>query len=184
MARNIEIKARIISVADMLPLARSVATTKPSLIHQDDTFFHCRNGRLKLREFADGHGELIFYQRADQAGPKASFYLITPTSEPQSLRQVLSAAHGVLGRVVKERILLLAGRTRIHLDHVDALGDFLELEVVLGEQENELDGIAEARRLMETLGIASHQLVQGAYLDLLNPAAHPEDLSLPASAPR
>ncbi|HSI47500.1 MAG TPA: class IV adenylate cyclase [Ideonella sp.] len=167
MNRNIEIKARIASVEALLPLAASVADEGPTLIQQDDSFFACAQGRLKLRQFADGRGELIFYQRADGAGPKTSFYQRSPTHTPDSLREVLTLAHGVVGRVQKQRTLFIAGRTRIHLDRVLGLGDFLELEVVLAPEESEADGVAEAHALMGKLGVEPGQLVQGAYLDLL-----------------
>ena len=167
MARNIEIKARIDSIAAVLPRAALFASAPPEVIEQDDTFFHCSTGRLKLRKFGPEHGELIFYQRADLAGPKESFYLITPTSAPDELRAVLAAAHGIVGQVVKHRTLLLAGRTRIHLDRVQELGEFLELEVVLREGEEAGDGVVEARMLMDRLGVGPDQLIDGAYLDLL-----------------
>ena len=76
MARNIEIKARIVSVEAMAPTVASVADEGPIEIVQDDTFFVCEAGRLKLRAFSDDRGELIFYRRADDRGPKESFYVI------------------------------------------------------------------------------------------------------------
>jgi len=82
MARNIEIKAYIDSVESIVPKAAALADTGPIEILQEDTFFECRNGRLKLRAFSATEGELIFYRRPDQAGPKESFYLISPTSAP------------------------------------------------------------------------------------------------------
>lgn len=167
MARNIEIKARIDCLAAMLPKALAIASAAPVEISQDDTFFRCENGRLKLRMFDDTHGELIFYRRADQAGPKASFYQITTTSQPRQLRDVLAAAHGTLGRVVKHRTLIMAGRTRMHLDRVEQLGEFLELEVVMADGESLADGVAEAHALMESLGVIPDQLIEDAYLDML-----------------
>jgi len=82
------------------------------------------------------------------------------------VREALTRANGMLGRVRKRRWLLLLGRTRIHLDRVEGLGDFLELEVVLHEGEAEADGAAEAQRILAALGIDPAQLVSGAYLDL------------------
>ena len=67
----------------------------------------------------------------------------------------------------KHRTLYLVGRTRVHLDRVEDLGDFLELEVVLSEAEPSELGVAEARGLMAALGISPEQLIEGAYLDLL-----------------
>lgn len=171
MARNIEIKARLARVEDLLPRVAALADGEPERIDQDDTFFRCGQGRLKLREFADGRGELIFYRRADRQGPKESFYVIAPTDAPQALREVLTLAYGSAGRVVKRRTLYLVGRTRVHLDRVEGLGDYLELEVVLGEGEDAAAGEAEARALMEALGVGASQLVEGAYLDLLAGAA-------------
>lgn len=167
MARNIEIKAYIDSIAAVLPSALAVATAAPVEIQQDDTFFQCANGRLKLRAFDAQRGELIFYSRANQAGPKESFYLISSTTQPQQLREVLAAAHGVVGRVIKHRTLVIAGRTRIHLDRVENLGEFLELEVVLEDGETSEAGMKEAYALMQQLGVGEEQLIEGAYVDLL-----------------
>src|SRR5262245_25149106 len=131
MARNVEIKARITSIDAVLPRARALAAGEPELIIQDDTFFAVPHGRLKLREFADGSAELIHYQRADGTGARLSDYVRTPLPSPSSARDALERALGAAGRVRKRRLLLLAGQTRIHLDRVEGLGDFVELEVVL-----------------------------------------------------
>ena len=167
MPRNIEIKARIESVEALEPRAAALADRGPMEIAQDDSFYECPNGRLKLRRFGPDRGELIFYRRADESGPKESFYLRSPTSEPESLHAALAAAWGERGRVVKQRTLYLAGRTRIHLDRVQGLGDFLELEVVLAEGEPAEAGTQEAHELMARLGVHPSQLIQGAYLDAL-----------------
>jgi predicted adenylyl cyclase CyaB len=171
MARNVEIKARIASVAALLPLATRLADSGPTVIEQEDTFFACPNGRLKLRDQSAAGAELIFYQRADLSGPKESFYLRVPVADPAAMRTLLRQAHGQTGRVRKRRVLFLVGRTRIHLDAVEGLGEFLELEVVLGESESAEQGIVEARRIMAELGVGTQQLLQGAYVDLLRPPA-------------
>jgi predicted adenylyl cyclase CyaB len=171
MARNIEIKARIAGVVALQPLAARLADTGPTIIEQDDTFFACAHGRLKLREQFGAGAELIFYQRADASGPKESFYLRVPVAEPNAMRELLQRAHGAAGRVRKRRVLFLVGRTRIHLDRVEGLGEFLELEVVLRDGEAAEEGIAEAGRIMAQLGVTPQQLVQGAYVDHLLQAA-------------
>lgn len=168
MARNIEIKARVADSEAMAARAARIAEEGPWTIDQDDTFFGCRDGRLKLRDFGNGNGELIFYRRPDQAGPGQSEYRITPTEDPDGLRTVLAEALGVTGRVRKRRILYLAGRTRLHLDHVEGLGDFLELEVVLSDNESSATGESEARFLMERLQVVEEDLVDVAYVDLFS----------------
>jgi predicted adenylyl cyclase CyaB len=177
MARNIEIKARIESIDSIFPKAAACADQGPVEINQDDTFFVCKNGRLKLRVFSPEKGELIFYRRANQKGPKESFYLISTTSSPDTLRETLLLAYGQAGRVRKTRTLFLAGRTRIHLDRVEGLGEFLELEVMLAEGESVETGEAVARELMRKLGVRPDQLIEGAYVDLLTPKTADAGLS-------
>src|SRR5213083_2906459 len=167
MARNIEIKARVEDIARLATKVAAIADDGPTVILQDDTFFRCDAGRLKLRSFCDGSGELIFYRRANQEGPKESFYIRSPTSMPDNLRESLALAYGAVGRVKKHRTLFLVGRTRIHLDQVEGLGQFLELEVVLGDGEPSENGVHEAQRLMATLGIDPSQLIERAYVDLI-----------------
>jgi predicted adenylyl cyclase CyaB len=170
MARNIEIKAGIDNVENWLPKAGTLANTRPTLIAQDDTYFRCPAGRLKLRVFSTTTGELIFYERPDSAGPKESRYFIAPVTAPDQMREVLTQAYGQVGRVRKTRHLFLTGRTRIHVDRVEGLGDFLELEVVLSEDELAQAGFKEANELMVRLGVPKTSLIQGSYIDLLRQA--------------
>ncbi len=167
MARNIEIKARIHDIEAVTKRVAQFADQGPIESEQDDTFFRCKNGRLKLRSLSSTEGKLIFYQRQNQPGPKESFYLISPTSSPNSLREALTLAYGQAGRVRKVRTLFLVGRTRVHLDKVEGLGHFFELEVILEEGESPETGIEEAHLLMDKLGVDSSQLVECAYVDLL-----------------
>lgn len=167
MPRNVEIKARIESIDALAVRAAAISDTGPVEIVQDDTFFTCGAGRLKLRQFPDETGELIFYQRADRQGPKESFFLISQTTSANSLRAVLSHAYGQSGRVLKHRTLYIAGKTRIHLDRVTRLGDFLELEVVLDDGESPEAGVRTAHEVMDKLGVTPAQLIEGAYVDLL-----------------
>ena len=167
MARNIEIKARVADMDALTARTAAIADSGPVEIPQDDTFFRCDSGRLKLRVFDAGHGELIFYRRADQGGPKESFYVLSPTASPATLREALTLSNGQEGRVVKHRTLFLVGRTRVHLDRVQGLGDFMELEVVLADGDALEDGVREAHELMARLEIPADCLVEGAYHDLL-----------------
>jgi len=167
MARNVEIKARIESVEALIPGVAAIADLGPIEIYQDDTFFACNSGRLKLRAFSKDQGELIFYRRANQRMPKESFYLRSPTSAPDTLRESLTMAYGRVGRVEKRRTFYLVGRTRVHLDRVVGLGDFIELEVVLEDNEPAEVGMKEVRELMARLGIEASHLIEDAYVDLI-----------------
>jgi len=166
LARNIEIKARIEDADEFTARVAELADEGPFEMEQDDTFFRCGSGRLKLRAFSETSGELIFYRRTDQLGPKESSYLITPATDPAGLREVLTLAYGQTGRIVKHRTLFLIGRTRVHIDRVEGLGNFMELEVVLDLNESSEAGVKEAALLMERLRIEEATLIEGAYIDM------------------
>ena len=178
MPRNIEIKARLPGGIDsLLPRAQALAGGAPELIAQDDSFFRVPHGRLKLRQFADGNAELIHYDRADGADAKASDYVRVPVPDPAALREALTRACGLLGRVRKQRWLLLVNdagfHTRIHLDRVDGLGDCMELEVVLHDGQTDAQGSAVAEAMMLALGLQDAPRLAGAYLDMLPPVTAP-----------
>jgi len=179
MPRNIEIKARLTDPAAVRRRAEAIATAAPAIIVQADTFFHVPHGRLKLRRFDDGSGELIHYERPDAEGPKESLYTIARVEQPEQIAALLTDALGVRCVVRKTRTLLLVGQTRIHLDQVEGLGSFLELEVVLRPDQDPAEGERIAAELMRRLGIDAQALVSGAYADLL-PAAPLE--ATPASS--
>jgi len=167
MPRNIEIKAQAHNLDEVAARAASLAQQDPTLIHQEDFFFNVPQGRLKLRKFDVSHGELIYYEREDTLDPKESFYLRTATAEPDALVATLQTALGLRGVVRKQRTLYLVGQTRIHLDQVEGLGSFLELEVVLEEDQSLEAGVQVAHDLMQALGVSPDSLVSGAYIDLL-----------------
>ena len=167
MPRNIEIKAYVPDVEAVARIASAIADQGPFELEQDDTFFPCESGRLKLRAFSSEAGELIFYRRPDQQGPKDSFYLVSTNFRARN-----SAANSIAclwpGRPRSEApYSVYVGRTRVHLDSVQDLGHFLELEVVLNDGEPAERGIREAHELMARLGVEPSQLVEGAYVDLL-----------------
>lgn len=167
MKRNIEIKAGISDRKKIEERVREIADSGPEIIDQDDTFFHSQTGRLKLRKFSGSRGELIFYVRPPSAAPSPCRYILAPTSAPDDLIRCLAESNGIRGAVRKRRILYMKGQTRIHLDTVEDLGEFLELEVVLRPEQETSEGIRIAHELLEQLDIAADQLIEGAYIDLL-----------------
>lgn len=167
MAKNIEIKARAPDLAAIRSKAASLAAGPSQSIEQTDLFFVVPRGRLKVRKFADGTGELISYERADQPEPKESDYTRVACPDAEALGRALGRVLPGRGTVVKRREVLLVGRTRIHLDQVEQLGTFVELEVILAEGERPEDAFREAHALLRALGIAESTLIAGAYIDLL-----------------
>jgi predicted adenylyl cyclase CyaB len=179
LPHNVEIKAHVEDVAAFERRVAEFADGPPTTIEQCDTFLATSRGRLKLREFRDGSGELIYYERRDVAGPESSEYLIARTPDADALKGVLARALGVRGTVRKQRRLYMRGQTRIHVDCVEGLGNFMELEVVLNEFQTPADGRAIAEDLMKSLGVESHHLVEAAYVDLLAQRAESEEGNKP-----
>lgn len=83
------------------------------------------------------------------------------------LQEALTLSNEILGKVNKVRYLFLVGQTRIHVDRVEGLGDFMELEVCLRDEQTLEEGQKIAEDLMEQLGIEEAHLVKGAYMDAI-----------------
>ncbi len=165
MPRNVEIKARASDWNGQLRLGLALADRTERLC-QDDTFFNCANGRLKLRRERGAGARLIFYRRAARSGPKTSDYVLLPVRGGAAALKRLTRALGAVKRVIKKRLVCHAGRTRVHFDEVKGLGRFIELEVVLRPGESAAAGRREAAGLMRALGIRRADLLAGAYADM------------------
>lgn len=167
MPSNIEIKARLTDLQATQRLVEAIADGPPQTLQQTDTFFACTHGRLKLREIGDGSGELIAYQRADVADIKQSDYEISHVPDADALKEVLRRALGESVVVEKTRLLYLIGQTRVHLDRVTGLGDFLELEVVLAPGQSATAGQQVAASLLQQFQVERDDLLATAYADML-----------------
>jgi predicted adenylyl cyclase CyaB len=167
MPVNIEIKARVEDIDVLRARAEALSDIPVKVIPQEDTFFNTEKGRLKLRVQAPDEGYLIYYERPNQDGPKRSDYHLAKTNEPENLKTALALALGVRGVVKKTRYLYMVGQTRIHLDEVEGLGHFMELEVVMHEGQSDAEGQAIAKDVMRQLGIREEALIEGAYMDLI-----------------
>ena len=167
MPSNIEIKARVRDFPELKRRAEALSDLPLEVIPQEDTFFVTPKGRLKLRVLAPDRAQLVYYERPDQDGPKRSDYFIFNTNDPENLKTALKLALGIRGVVKKTRYLYMVGQTRVHLDDVEGLGQFMELEVVLRDDQSDEEGQAIANDLMKKLGIEPTDLIEGAYMDLL-----------------
>ncbi|KDR14706.1 uncharacterized protein LOC110834301 [Zootermopsis nevadensis] len=169
MLRNVEIKAKVRDLGDTVSKAKKLSNSEGTWIKQDDIFFRIPQGRgrLKLRTFEDRSAELIFYDRPDSDGPKLSKYDKCSVPNGSQMSSVLSFALGVEGSVKKKRQLFMVGQTRVHIDYVEKLGNFMELEVVLSEDQTLDEGKLIAQSLMADLGVRKEDLVSGTYMDLL-----------------
>jgi homotetrameric cytidine deaminase len=168
-ARNIELKARDPQPSRTLELALGLGAEDRGEIAQRDTYFAGARGRLKLREQEPGDDELIHYRRADVDEARESDYRRVPVTEAATLREALDEAYGTLVVIDKRRRLLLSDNVRIHLDEVEGLGSFVELEGVLGPGADPRAERKTVERLRAQLEIG--ELEARSYSDLMLDAA-------------
>jgi adenylate cyclase class IV len=181
-ARNIELKARLHDLRAARQTATRLATDFLGIQQQIDTYFHCPEGRLKLRETAyldpvaassplataraaSSRNELIWYDRPDDAHAKQSDYQLIEVSAHRA-RQ-LKHEMGIRVIVIKRREVFLHRNVRIHLDEVYGLGEFIEFEAVLGWGIDDEAGHEQVAYLQQQFDLAPSDLLSGSYADLL-----------------
>jgi predicted adenylyl cyclase CyaB len=161
--RNIELKARDPDPERSLACCRELGAVDQGTMWQRDTYFPVRSGRLKLREQRPGDAVLIHYDRADQPDQRESRYRLVRVLDVEEARQALTAALGVTVTIVKQRRLFVWNNVRIHLDEVESLGRFIELEAV-APASSDLDCERElVAFLRERLLITDDSLVSTGY---------------------
>lgn len=167
MAKNIEMKARIKDYKETKQLFYQLTKTEPIILNQRDIFYHFWFGRLKLRQINNKTSELIFYQRPDLSTSKLSNYKVWTINKPQRLDKVLGIVLGRVGIVEKTRLLFLKDNIRFHLDRVTNLGDFIELEYMVVDNEPLTQAQKKVDAIIEKLNISDTDYVSVAYVDLL-----------------
>ena len=166
---NVEIKARCADPAALRLLALEAGAEFVVEMAQHDTYFRHPRKRLKLRLVEDRSGcraELIGYRRDDAERPRQSRYTIRRARLPALRRRWLALRYGVLAEVIKRRELWRRRGVRIHIDEVEDLGTFVELEAVVGDIGSVEEAERRCRRLMGSLGIGSGEVIGCSYADL------------------
>jgi len=138
---NIEIKARCADQVTIREILRSQHADFLGADHQTDTYFNVPHGRLKLRE-GNIENALVYYEREDQVGPKQAQVTLYPTTPASVLKEILTRSLGVLVVVQKQREIYFIDNVKFHLDMVNGLGTFVEIEAI------DTDGTIEKERLL------------------------------------
>lgn len=165
--RNIELKARCADLDRAEAVCRELGAAFQWTRRQTDVYFHVPDGRLKLRIEEPGGATLVRYDRPDEVAARECRYELTPVADPAAALAILEARHGLLVRVVKTRTLYLLGHIRIHLDAVNGLGTFLELEAVMGPDRDDEATHGFLARLRAAFGLRPGDLIPHSYSDLL-----------------
>ena len=162
---NAEIKARCVNPERVRSVLRERNARFHGLDHQVDTYFRVPEGRLKLRQ-GNIENNLIGYRRPNQPGPKTSEVALAPVAHGDELRAVLERALGVLVAVDKQREIYYVENIKFHIDQVQGLGSFVEIEAC-GKDGEEARLLAQCREYMGLFGIREEDLIDRSYSDLL-----------------
>jgi len=163
---NLEAKFRLTNHALAHQRALAIGFEPRGIFIQRDTFFATPNGKLKLRE-QGGESWLIHYSRGEQRELQLSNYTIVPVSDPGPMRTMLADALGLLAEVRKHRTLMMRRNVRLHLDRIEGLGDFGEIEVVLADHCAPEAFRDEVARILADLGVALGDLIKHSYFELM-----------------
>lgn len=162
---NFEFKARLKNDGRVRGALRKLRARYIGTDHQVDTYFRVPAGRLKIRQ-GRIENALIFYRRSNAPRARQSKIEMMMLSRRNSIREILTAALGVLVVVDKRREIYFVGNVKIHLDRVRGLGKFAEVEAI--SRGGGLAKVREqARKFQKLLGIASSDIVPQSYSDLM-----------------
>ena len=164
---NIELKARYPDPEKGRQTCERLGAQLVQSERQRDTYFSTGAYRMKLRESSLGKHFMIWYSRPNESNSRKSSYRLLPVADPAAKRQIFAASMGVKAEVEKARHLYQYGPTRIHIDYVEGLGEFIEFEYVVSEEAPEEEGYRVIERLREEFGINDEDLIAGSYSDLV-----------------
>lgn len=169
MPVNIEIKARCSDPERIAGILGEFNAEYRGEDHQVDTYFRVPEGKLKLREGNIEHS-LIYYKRDALPGPKRSDVLLYKPGDEPGLREILRQVLGIKVVVDKVRRIYFIDNVKFHIDTVEKLGSFVEIEAI-GEEGNEAELEQQCRKYLEILGIMDEDLLPGSYSELINETA-------------
>lgn len=167
MINIIEIKARSTNHEKVRNILKSKNAWHKGTDHQIDTYFNTTHGRLKLRE-GQVESNLIQYLREDKEGPKHSQVSLYKSAANSTLKQTLTNALGILVVVDKRREIYFIDNVKFHIDTVEDLGTFVEIEAIdeEGVRTNE-ELLVQCQYYLSLFEIEERDLVKVSYSDLL-----------------
>lgn len=167
MHLNIEIKARCANQEHIREILQAQHADFRGRDHQIDTYFIVPNGRLKLRQGNIEHS-LIHYERSNQAGPKASNVHLYHPHDGEALKATLNAALGTKVVVDKQREIYFIENVKFHLDEVQRLGTFVEIEAIDSDGTiGEAKLLEQCQHYLALFAIADDDLLTHSYSDML-----------------
>ena len=164
---NIEIKARCANHEKIREILKNKLADFKGTDHQIDTYFKVNSGRLKLRE-GNIENFLIYYQRENKLGPKESKIILYKSVPDSKLKKLLINANGVLVIVDKTREIYFIDNVKFHIDTVENLGKFIEIEAIDSDGSiGKVELQKQCQKYMKLLNVSENDLLPVSYSDLL-----------------
>ena len=164
---SIEIKAKSNNQDTIRKILQLKNADFKGVDHQIDTYFKVNNGRLKLRE-GKIENHLIHYQRENKEGPKQSDVTLFKSEPGSSLKEILTKALGILTVVDKRREIYFIDNVKFHIDMVEGLGTFVEIEAIGNDSTIGKDKLHEqCQFFLDLFKISQEDLISVSYSDLL-----------------
>jgi adenylate cyclase, class 2 len=165
---NIEIKARCSNPEFIRNYLMDKNADFKGTDHQTDTYFNVSNGRLKLRQ-GNIENSLIHYNRENKAGPKLSEVTLYPVPQnSELLKKALTAANGIKVEVKKKREIYFIDNVKFHIDEVEGLGSFVEIEAIDTDGSKGIEFIKQQCDFyVAALKIKEEDLLTMSYSDML-----------------
>lgn len=124
---NIEVKARCNNGEFIANYLKEHNAHFKGTDHQTDTYFNVAKGRLKLRE-GNIENNLIYYERDNDPHARESNFQLVNVPDAKGLKDVLSRSLHVKIVVQKRREIYFIENVKVHLDEIEGLGTFVEIE--------------------------------------------------------
>lgn len=166
--KNLELKVEVKDFYAILQNITSLGAKRVDTLYQTDRYFLIGEKRLKLRD-VNGGSQLIYYSRPNHPNSRLSRYYIFTFKDQQRtvIEKLLNMFLAVKAVVIKKRVLYQYKHTRIHLDEVENLGNFLELETVLDESIPQNNFYEEHDAIINALELSRYKKIKSSYSDLV-----------------
>jgi len=163
MPTNLELKIRVTSHQSLKKILKQIGAENKGMLKQKDVYYSIPNGLLKLR-IENGNESLIFYNRNENDKNRWSNFELLKFVNSNG-EKFFSKLFDVEVIVKKKRELFYYDDTRIHLDKVNNLGKFLELETLV--INGKVDAKKRFEKIISLLKLDESKQIRKSYRDLL-----------------
>ncbi|MEN8192790.1 MAG: CYTH domain-containing protein [Bacteroidota bacterium] len=163
MAVNLELKSKIESHKSIKIILESIGAEFKNILNQKDIYYKVDKGLLKLR-IENGNYSLIRYNREENNPDRWSNYHVVQLKGEET-ELLFESLFEIETEVIKTRELYLYKDTRVHLDYVENLGSYIELETVVSDSKERAKMLFD--EMVNLLKLDLSNQIRSSYRDLI-----------------